>query len=307
MNNKQSKVTIVGGSGCIGSHTVDLMLKHNINVHVIDIKEPHRGVVPYTECDITDYDSIEKALTGSDIVYVLAAVSDANENYRDPVGSMNINLRGVNNVFQACVANNVSRAIFSSSVWVYNNCSETNVNEDTTIPSNDIGHNYTASKICGEMLLRSYTNMYGLKHTIMRYGIAYGPRSSPDTVVSTFMKRAMSNQSLNITGNGNIYRNFMYVTDHARANLACMNKSAENETINFDGPESITIEQVAKYTKEVTGNDVDINYNSTRVGDYKGKVVSNDKSYRILNWKPVVGFKEGLHRHYNECRNNILI
>ena len=301
------KVAIIGGSGCIGSHTVDLFIDKKIDVTVIDIVKPHRSDVKYIECDILDFDRIEKSLDGFTDVFCLAAVSDANENYRHPKNAMNINIQGLNNMLLACVSAGVNRVYFSSTVWVYSACDDDHVDESTYIPTNNVNHNYTASKLSGEMLIRSYHNMYGLNYTIMRYGIAYGPRSNMDTVVSTFLRRGLSGDDLCVTGDGSSYRNFMYVTDHARANHAAMNDLAENKTINFDGPESVTIQTIAEMVQQASPCDIKIIHNESRAGDYKGKTVCSDFASSKLNWKPAVDFSTGFKKMYEQYYHNIFV
>lgn len=301
------KIAIIGGSGCIGSHTVDLFIERNVDVTVIDIKNPHRNDVKFICCDILNSQQIEDCLAGFTDVYCLAAVSDANENYRQPIHAMQTNIQGLNNVLLGCIAANVNRVYFSSTVWVYSACEQSVVDEHTHIPTGNVDHNYTASKLAGEMLIRSYNNMYGLNYTIMRYGIAYGPRSNLDTVMSTFLRRGVEGKDLCITGDGSTYRNFMFVTDHARANYAALDVKAENKTINFDGKEKITIKQIAELVSEWSVKNIKIRYTDGRAGDYKGKNVSTAFANNILNWTPEVDFANGFKFMCNEYSNNIRV
>jgi len=298
-NREIKDVTIIGGSGCIGSATCNYFISKGINVTVIDVNPPANKNINFIYCDIRNFDQLNESLRGSKYVFILAAISDANENCREPVKSMDINICGLNNILIASKNNNIERVLFSSTVWVYSECKDVNVNEESIIPSNYVNHNYTASKISCEMLIRSYYNMFGLKYTIMRYGIAYGPGTNNNTAISTFIRRIANGQSININGDGASYRNFMYVTDHARANLAALHKNAINQTINFDGPESISIKDIAITVRNIIGKNIDINYTDSIKGDYKGKNVCNNKAYNLLDWQPKTFFKDGILKQIN--------
>ena len=139
----------------------------------------------------------------------------------------------------------------------------------------------------------------------MRYGIAYGPGCHPDTIMSRFITNAINGVPLTITGNGNTYRNFLNVNDHARGNYLALCDEAKNETINLEGPEKITLIEVANRVKELHSGDVIIEYTDQRYGDYKGKVVDNRKAAAILGWKPTINFKTGSKTLYEYIKKNI--
>jgi len=294
--NKIKNVVIIGGSGCIGTATCNYFTSLGISVTVIDIVPPENKDLKYIHCDIRNFKKLNEVLSGAEYVYILAAISDANENSNTPLKSMDINIGGINNVLIASRNNKVKRIIFSSTVWVYSECENTNVNENSTLPSNNVKHNYTASKIAGEMLIRSYSNLYNLDYTIMRYGIAYGPKTNSNTAISNFINKALNGESIYINGDGKAYRNFMYITDHARANLSVLHKNAINETINFDGPESVSIKKVAELVKNNINKKIKIKCIDSKPGDYKGKNVSNKKSLNLLGWEPKISFEDGLKK-----------
>src|SRR5206468_12654450 len=103
---------------------------------------------------------------------------------------------------------------YASTVWVYGNAPGTgSVDEDTplVLPT----HLYTATKLAGEMYCRSYEELYGLEHTILRFGIPYGPRARGAAVVPAFVQRAQAGRALTIAGDGRQSRQFVYVEDLA--------------------------------------------------------------------------------------------
>jgi len=288
------KIAIVGGSGFIGTHTAVELKKHSHHVVIIDKRPPRLVGVEYIQADVTDYTQTVNALSSNfDAVYMFAAISDSAENINEPLHAVNNNILTLANVLHAMQHLKINKIIFSSTVWVYSVAKPTRVNEETPLHINESDHIYTTSKLTCESIIRNYSNMYDIKHTILRYGIAYGPGCHPDTILSRFITNALTGKALTITGNGNIYRNFLYVSDHARGNRLALSSECDNQTINLEGPEKITLTRVAETVQRMHDSDVTIQYTDQRVGDYKGKLVSNVKSKNLLKWKPTVTFEVG--------------
>ena len=294
-----SKIAIVGGSGFIGTQTTKELIYNGHEVTVIDINPPRVSECDYICADCTNYLQLLQALDGGyDYVYMFAAISDSSENNRSPLLAIDRNIVGLANVLQSVAMLKIKRIIFSSTVWVYSVSDSINVTEDTPLPITSSDHLYTTSKLTGEALIRNYHKLLGVNYTILRYGIAYGPDCHPDTILSRFMSNALIGKPLVITGNGSISRNFLNVKDHARGNVAALSLAAENQIINLEGPEKITLARVADRVKELHGEVVKIVYTDTRPGDYRGKKVSNKKSMELLKWKPMIDFQKGTEEMY---------
>src|SRR5205823_6666569 len=107
----------------------------------------------------------------------------------------------------------IGRVIYGSTIWVYSDCPESDVDEDTRLAHP--GHLYTATKLAGEMYCRSYAELYGVDYTILRFGIPYGPRARDATVVAVFVKKALAGEPLTVAGSGAQSRQFVYVRDLA--------------------------------------------------------------------------------------------
>lgn len=299
------RIAIVGGSGFIGTRTAIELMCAGHDVTIIDIKRITVPVVEYVHADATNYMDILQALDNNfDVVYMLAAISDSSENKRTPLLALDRNIMALANVLQAIDRLKINRIIFSSTVWVYSVAEPTHVNEQTPLIINHSDHIYTTSKLTGETLIRNYHDMCGVNYTILRYGIAYGPGCHPDTILSKFMYNAFASKPLKITGNGSIHRNFLNVKDHARGNLLALKIEAENQTINLEGPEKITLARVADRVKQLHG-DVEIIYTDQRSGDYTGKCVCNNKSKQLLGWSPSVDFITGTQEMYDHVKKDI--
>ena len=300
-------VGVIGGSGFIGSHVVDKLIEHGHDVTVFDIMKPHRNDVRHLYIDITDLAKATVALTGDyDAVYLLAAMADVNDVYKNPVEAGEVNILGVANVLEAARRNEIDRVILASTVWVYGLSSEREVDERTPLHIEKADHIYTSSKIAAELYCQSYQKLYGQNFTILRYGIPYGPRARGGTVVAIFVRRALNGEPLTIFGDGSQYRNFIYVEDLAEGNLAALKDIAENKTYNLEGMRPITVKEVAETVKKLIGN-VEIEYKEERPGDFGGKIVSAEKAKRELGWEPKVDFEEGVRRYIEWYRTNILL
>jgi nucleoside-diphosphate-sugar epimerase len=102
-----------------------------------------------------------------------------------------------------------------------------------------------------------------------------------------------------ICGTGDVSRNFLYVTDHAKANVLALSDAAKNEVFNIEGSETITVSQVANKAKELANKNVEIQYTPARTGEFNGKNVSTEKAKKILNWQPTISFSQGIKMHYD--------
>ena len=290
-------IGVIGGSGFIGSHVVDKLIEAGHEVTVLDIMKPHRDDVRHTYIDITDLSKTTVALTGDyNAIYMLAAMADVNDVYKNPVETGHVNILAVANVLEAARRNEIERVILASTVWVYEMASETRVNEDVPLLPNRVNHIYTASKVAAELYCHSYQKLYNQQFTILRYGIPYGPRARDATVIAIFVRKALNGEPITIMGDGSQYRNFIYVEDLALGNVPAIKDVAKNQTYNLEGLRPVTIREVAETVKKLVGN-VDIEYKEARPGDYEGKIASAEKAKKELGWEPRVDLEEGITRY----------
>lgn len=295
------KVLVTGGSGFIGSHVVDKLREKGVRVRIYDLLMPDfrdvredRQDIEYYQGSILDLNALRFALCGVDVVMHLAAIADVKDVYEDPYYSESINVRGTLNVLEAARKTGVKRVIYGSTTWVYSEAEANEVNEAT--PLHSPHHLYTATKLASEYYCQSYSKLFGLEITILRYGIPYGPRARDAAVIPIFVKKALNGEPLTIAGDGSQFRKFVYVEDLAEGNALALQKIAENKIYNLDGKEKITIKQIAETIKKIVGN-VKIEYTASRPGDFSGKEVSSELAEREIGWEPKVDFEEGVRRY----------
>jgi UDP-glucose 4-epimerase len=289
-------VVVTGGSGFIGSHVVDALAEAGHRVTVLDHRvRPHRSDVQFEDIDLLDLSSVISATQEADQIFHLAAVSNVNYAFKYPAYSTALNVMGTTNVLEAARVNGCKRVHLASTVWVYNGAPNGGpVDESVPFYLNGAGHIYTSTKMACEMLCHNYGELYDLPFTVLRYGIPYGPRMREELLIPIFLKKALNGEPLTISGDGRQYRKFVYVTDIARAHLLAMQDVAVHETYNLEGPEKITVLQVAEQIRDLVGEHVKIERVPARAGDFGGKEVSAEKAARDLGWRPEVDFASGL-------------
>jgi UDP-glucose 4-epimerase len=295
-------IAVVGGSGFIGSHLVDKLIDHGDEVTVFDIMRPHRGDVRQVFIDITNISTTTVALTGYyDAVYLLAAMANVNDIFRNPTEAALVNIAGVANVLEAARRNDISRVILASTVWLYEMTPEKIAVETSPLDLSRVKHVYTGTKAAAELYCHAYQKLYEQDFTILRYGIPYGPRGRGGTVIANFVRAALEGKPLTIYGDGTQYRNFLYVEDLAEGNVAALNPVATNQTYNLEGIRPISIKQVAEMIQAALPGST-IKYVEARPSNFAGTSVSGDKAKKELGWEPRVDFTEGVRRYIDWYR-----
>lgn len=298
------KVLVTGGSGFIGSHVVDKLRDRGVEVRVFDMVMPtFRKDIEFYQGSLLDLEAIRMALNSIDAVYHLAAIADVKQVYEDPYYTESINVRGTMNLLEAVRRSvGIKRVIYGSTTWVYSEATEQYVDEQTPIRAP--AHFYTATKITSEFYCQSYSKLYNIPVTILRYGIPYGPRSRDGAVVPIFVAKALKGDPLTIAGDGAQFRNFVYVEDLAEGNVLALKTVGRDKIYNLDGSEKVTIKQIAETIQKIIG-DVKIEYVPARPGDFSGKEVSSQLAKKELGWEPRIGFEEGVRRYVEWYRSRV--
>ena len=296
------RVLVTGGSGFIGSHVVDKLCEHGVSPRIFDLlRSPHHkaGEIDTFVGSLMDTEALRLAMAGCHAVIHLAAVADVKDVHNEPSYAENINTRGTLNVLEAARKAGVERVIYGSTTWVYSDCAEGEVDEDTVIAAPS--HLYTATKLAGETYCRAYSELYGIEYTILRFGIPYGPRARDGAVVPIFINKALTKLPLTIAGDGSQFRKFVYVEDLAEGIVRGLKPVAKNRIYNLDGSEKVTILQIAETVRDAVG-DVEIIHTEARSGDFSGKEVSSDRAEKELGWTASTSFSEGVRRYLDWYR-----
>jgi len=298
-----SRILVTGGAGFIGSHVVDKLIAAGHEPRIFDVRpSPHHPDVDTALGDICELEDVMRAVEGCDAIAHLAAAADVGEVQSDPLLAERLNARGTVNVLAAAREHGVDRVVYASTIWVYSDVDAEHVDEDTAL--RHPAHLYTATKLAGELYCRSYQELYGVEHTILRFGIPYGPRARPAAVIPIFVSKALAGEPLTLAGGGLQSRRFVYVEDLAEGVVAGFAPQAANRTYNLVSDEDVTIRDIAEHVRDAIGN-VELVVTEGRAGDFKGAEVSGARAAAELGWTPRTPFAEGLRRYVAWHREQI--
>ena len=285
-----SKVLVTGASGFIGTHLVERLLQDGHQVCTFDLTPPQladsewerKGLLQWSQGDITDEGEALLATHGMDVVYHLAQPADINTVKNDPLRVIKDCVVGTALMLDAAQQHKVKRFIYASSTYVYS----------------DHGHLYTTTKRCCEGLVKNWHTLYGLPYTILRFGTIYGPGSR--SVVGIFIKKALAGEPLTIHGEGKQSRRFVYIDDIIEGCVKAMRPEAENGTYTLVGEEPASIVRIGATIGGILDRELDIDRQPAREDDYVEELPPNTQleleCQQGLGWGPKVLIEEGIRR-----------
>ena len=292
------KYLITGGAGFIGSHTVDLLIANEHEVRVIDnLKSGNlRNLEQHKNCkkfqfhkmDLTEIEDDARVFKDIDVVIHFAGIGDIVPSIDKPVDYLSNNVMGTSKILEACRKNRIKRFIYAASSSCYG-IAEVPTNENHKI---DPKYPYAMSKYLGEVLAFHWARVYGLEVNSLRIFNAYGTRSKTNgtygAVFGVFLKQIIENQPLTVVGNGNQLRDFVYVTDVARAFYLAGEHKTHGEIFNIGAGNPRSVSDIVKI--------MDKDYVSIpeRPGEPIITFADISKAQRILDWNPTIKLEEGI-------------
>jgi UDP-glucose 4-epimerase len=291
------RILVTGGAGFIGSHVVDKLIDAGHEPRIFDLRpSPHHSdsVVEQVSGDVTDREALSAAARGCDAIIHLAAVADVGDVVKAPAQAERFNAQGTFEVLEVARQEGIQRVVYGSTTWVYSDCDPDQVDEET--PLRPPSHLYTATKLAGELYCKSYSELYGVEYTILRFGIPYGPRARDATVMAAFAAKAEAGEPLTVAGDGSQSRRFVYVEDLAEGVVAGLRSEAANRIYNLARDEEVTILEIAEAVRSQVA-DTGITHTPSRAADFGGKEVSSRRAAEELGWSAGTPFVEGLGKY----------
>lgn len=305
------RVLVTGGAGFIGSHIATRLLETGRDVRVIDNFATGRrsnlahlvGEVDVVEGDIRNLGELRGAVHGCDAIVHLAAVPSVPRSIADPATSHEANATGTLNVLMAARDAGASRVVFASSSSIYGSAAELPKHEGLTpLPISP----YAVSKLAGESYCRSFYQVYGLETVALRYFNVFGPRQDPQSeysaVIPRFIWAYRHGEPPVIYGDGEQSRDFTYVENVVRANLAALEvKAIGGRVYNIACGHRITLNELAESLRREVGCDVEPVHGPDRAGDVRHSMADISRARSELGYEPAVSLEDGVRmtvEHY---------
>jgi len=299
---------ITGIAGFIGSTLARALLAQGQHVRGIDnlstgnldnLTEILDRIVFY-RADLLELEQVCKACQNVDYVLHHAAIPSVPGSVKDPLGSNRANLDATVNVLVAARDAKVRRVVYAASSAAYGDSPLLPKKEDM-LP--DPVSPYAVAKLAGEHYMTSFFRCYGLETVCLRYFNIFGARQDPASpysgVLARFITQMLQGEKPTIFGDGEQSRDFTHVDNVVEANLIACAAPANDvagRIFNIATGIRTDLNQVFQLVKQLTGYQGEVSYGSERAGDVKHSVADLSQAERILNYRPIVYFEEGLRR-----------
>lgn len=310
-------ILVTGGAGFIGSHLCEALLKQNATVISLDnycdfydpkikannIKriESHAKSGQFINLtgDIRDDKTYQELLKPyaaniSQVVH-LAAMAGVRPSLENPKLYMDVNINGTLKLAEWVKQHKIPKLVFASSSSVYGSRDNApfKESEDTSKPISP----YAATKIMGENLLHTYSYLYGMQITALRFFTVYGPGQRPDLAIHKFAKLMAANQPIPVFGDGTARRDFTYVDDIITGILGAMQYAKTPfEVFNLGESATTTVSEMIAYLESALNLKAVINWQDAQPGDVPLTCADITKARQLLNYQPKTQVAEGMKK-----------
>ena len=308
------KSLVTGAAGFIGSNLCDYLIEKGFEVTGIDsfmdyyprsIKEAsiadlrrHQNF-EFIEANLLEVD-LTNLLDGVDVIFHQAAQAGVRASWgRDFKIYSDNNILATQMLLEACRESPVNKFIYASSSSVYGDTEDLPMRE-TSLPRPVSP--YGVSKLAAEHLCWLYFKNFGIPTVSLRYFTVYGARQRPDMAFHRFFRWALEGEVLEVYGDGEQSRDFTHVNDIAEANWLASDKAPAGEVFNIGGGSRITLNGAIGIIGEITGRELEVNYQAKQKGDVRHTKADMTKANEKLGYEPKVSIREGLQAEYEWVR-----
>jgi UDP-glucose 4-epimerase len=296
----RSIAVVTGGAGFIGSHMVDLLLARGYRVRVIDnlaggreanlAHHSNESRLSFERMDIRRLSPGEQSFQDVELVFHFAGIGDIVPSIERPSEYMDVNVQGTVNVLECARAANAKKFVYAASSSCYGLAAIPTCEDHPIAPP----HPYALSKYLGEQAVLHWHNVYRLPANSIRIFNAYGPRvrttGAYGAVFGVFFKQKLAGKPFTVIGDGQQRRDFVYVTDVAKAFLRAGETRFAGHVWNLGAGNPQTVNRLV----ELLGGPVV--HIPKRPGEPDCTWADVGKIQSELGWKPIVAFDQGVRR-----------
>ena len=315
------KILVTGSAGFIGFHLCKSLLDDgykvlgidnlnnyydpNLKLARLDQLKPYKNF-KFEKVDIAERESITQSFQSfkPEKVVNLAAQAGVRYSIENPYAYMDSNLTGFINIIQLCVQNEVDGLIYASSSSVYggNKKIPFSVNDRVDKPI----ALYGATKRANELIAHSYSHLYGLHTTGLRFFTVYGPWGRPDMALYIFTSKIMKNESIPVFNNGDMKRDFTYIEDIISGTRAALDKNYKFEIFNLGNHRSEELIYMISLIEKELDKKATIDFLPMQPGDVKESFADIDHTIEKLNFRPKISIEIGIPKFINWYVNTII-
>lgn len=305
------KVLVTGSAGFIGSHLCErLLAEGNVVVGLDNLDDFYDPAVKRTnmskskscdkfqfvEGDIRDPGCIDDVLNSGDIDIVvhLAAKAGVRPSIEDPAGYQDVNITGTIVLLEGVKRYGVRKFVFASSSSIYGNNKKVPFSESDNVdfPISP----YAATKKAGELICHTYSHLYDIDMTCLRFFTVYGPRQRPDLAIHKFCKLIEAGQAIPVFGDGSMMRDFTYIDDILDGVTAAMKKPCGYEIYNLGESRPIRLDELISRIEDALGKKAIIERLPNQPGDVNQTYADVSKAKKELGYEPATQIEVGLKR-----------
>lgn len=299
-----TKALVTGGAGFIGSNLVRALLEEGYDVRVLDnFSTGHHANlagldIELVEGDLRSYERVATATRGVDVVFHQGALPSVPRSVQDPITTNEVNIGGTLNVLLAARDHEVRRVVAASSSSVYGDAPGMPRKESQRLQPLSP---YAVSKLAAEQYCIAAHRVYNLETVVLRYFNVFGEHQDPlsgyAAVIPKFIRQLLIGETITVFGDGTTSRDFTYVENVVRANLAAASTDrAVGRALNVAMGGSITLNALVSTLCELLALNVAPAYGPPRPGDVRESMADIALARELLCYDPDVDFATGLKR-----------
>lgn len=304
-----NKILVTGSCGFIGMHLCKSLLEDGFQVFGLDnmnnyydlkLKESRLELLSkydgfnFTKVDIQNYsilESVFKKIKPSKVVN-LAAQAGVRYSLVNPHAYVESNIVGFMNLLELCRYHDIEGMIYASSSSVYggNNkipfAESDNVDKPLSM--------YAVSKKTNELMAYSYSHLYGLKTTGLRFFTVYGPWGRPDMAMYIFTNKIIKNDKIPVFNHGNMKRDFTYIDDIIMGIRSAIDKNYDCDVFNLGNNSSEKLMDMIKIIEKNLNINANIDFKEIQPGDVEKTFANIDHARNKLNYEPKISIEKGI-------------